>query len=86
MVEKIKHTFEGLSLSMRFVLPVLASLYWYCYQGDMHSIKESIADVKEKQTQSIAEVKSSQAKIWETLNNFKDNTNNQFIQIYQRIH
>lgn len=84
--EKVKNGFENLSLSMRFVLPILGLAYFYAYQGDMHSIKDSISDIKTSQALSIADVKLSQVRIWETLNTFKDSTNNQFIQIYQRIH
>lgn len=86
MVEKVRNSFEGLSLSMRFVLPAMFALAWYCYQGDMHSIKDGIADIKQTQAQNVADVKNSQLQIWKTLNDLKDNTNSQFIQIYQRIH
>lgn len=86
MVERVKGAFETLSLSMRFVLPVLAFAYFYAYQGDMHAIKDSIADIKDTQKENIADVKTSQTQIWKTLNDLKDNTNAQFITIYQRIH
>lgn len=85
MVEKIKVGFEGLSLSMRFVLPVLALAYFYAYQGDMHAIKESIADIKQTQVQNVSDVKASQQQIWKTLNDFKDSTNEKIITIYQRL-
>lgn len=85
MVERVKNTFEGLSISMRFILPLMGVVYFYAYQGDMHSIKDSIADIKTNQKQNIDDVKNSQSQIWRTLNDFKDSTNNQFIQIYQRI-
>lgn len=85
MVERVKSAFEGLSLSMRFVLPALALAYFYAYQGDMHAIKDSISDIKVAQTQNVADVKQSQAKIWETLNAMKDSTNDKFIYIYQHL-
>jgi N-methylhydantoinase B/oxoprolinase/acetone carboxylase alpha subunit len=84
-VEKVKSAFENLSLSMRFVLPALAIAYFYAYQGDMRSIKESIIDIKVNQSQNIADVKSSQSQIWKSLNDLKDSTNAQFITIYQRL-
>lgn len=86
MTEKVKQGFEGLTVSFRFIIPLMLGAYWYAYQGDMHSIKESIADIKTAQAQNISEVKTSQTVIWKTLNDLKDNTNSQFIQIYQRIH
>lgn len=77
---------DGITVSFRFILPVLAVAYFYAYQGDMHNIKDSISDIKDSQKQNLSEVKASQAKIWETLSNFKDKTNEQFNFIYQRIH
>lgn len=86
VVEKVRNTFEGLSISMRFILPLMGFIYWYAYQGDMHSIKDSIADIRESQKSNITDVKSSQVLIWKSLNDLKDSTNTQFIQIYQRLH
>ena len=85
MTERIKQGFEGISLSMRFVLPILGCAYFYAYQGDMHSIKDSIAQIKSSQSISDAENKSGQQQIWKTLSDLKDDTNNKFIAIYQRL-
>lgn len=85
MSPMVKQGFEGLSLSMRFVLPILAIAYFYAYQGDMHAIKESIKEVQDNQAVAVSDLKASNGKIWETLNNFKDDTNNKFIAIYQRL-
>ena len=85
MTEKVKQGLEGLTLSFKFILPIMGAAYFYAYQGDMHSIKDSISDIKQTQTQDIADVKNSQAQIWKTLNDMKDDTNNKFIQIYQRL-
>lgn len=81
----VKTAFEGLSLSMRFVLPAMFALGWYCYQGDMHRLQDGVSDIKTAQTQNVADFKQSQAKIWDTLNNFKDDSNKQFNYLYQRI-
>lgn len=85
MTDRMRQGFEGLSLSMRFVLPILACAYFYAYQGDMHNIKDSIADLKNESALSNADNKTSQAAIWKTLNDLKDDTNNKFIAIYQRL-
>lgn len=85
MVERVKQGFEGLSLSMRFVLPILAIAYFYAYQGDMHNIKDSIADIKQTQAINSNDAKTGQTAIWKTLNDLKDDTNNKFIAIYQRL-
>ena len=85
MTDKIKQGLDGLTLSFKFVLPIMGAAYFYAYQGDMHSIKDSIADIKQTQTQNVSELKQSQTVIWKTLNDMKDDTNNKFIQIYQRL-
>ena len=76
---------ENLALPLRFLLPTMFAIFFYAYQGDMHSIKDSILDIKSAQTQNIADLKVSQTQIWQTLNNFKDETNNRFIAIYQKL-
>ena len=85
MTEKVKQGLEGLTLSFKFILPIMGAAYFYAYQGDMHSIKDSIADIKQTQTQNVSELKQSQTVIWKTLKDMKDDTNNKFIQIYQRL-
>ena len=85
MTEKVKQGLDGLTLSFKFVLPIMGAAYFYAYQGDMHSIKDSIADIKQTQSQNVSDLKTSQTEIWKTLSDLKDDTNNKFIAIYQRL-
>jgi hypothetical protein len=85
MTEKIKQGFESLTLSMRFVLPIMLTVAWTFYQNDMRSLKESLMDIKTSQAVAVTDLKTSNGLIWSTLNQFKDDTNNKFIAIYQRL-
>ena len=62
MVEKFKTSFEGLSLSMRFVLPAMLLLGWTFYQNDQRTIKESLDDIKGSQKQVWEKVDGLQTK------------------------
>ena len=46
MTEKTKVAFEGLSLSMRFILPLMMAIGWSYYQNDQRILKEGINEIK----------------------------------------
>lgn len=74
MTERAKQTFESLSISMRFILPIMMALFLYNYTGDQNRSKESFQDIKD-----------SQKTIWMKLDAVQTREHNDYDDILRRF-
>ena len=61
MTERAKQTFEGLTVSFRFILPVLFGGYLLMYNHDREITQQQFQDVK-----------TGQEKIWSVMSNYNN--------------
>jgi predicted nucleic acid-binding Zn-ribbon protein len=57
--------------------------YLVAYQQDQASNKERFQDIKQTQSQNMADIKSSQEKIWQQLQTMNDKTDSRFAYVFQ---
>ena len=63
MTERVKVAFEGISLSMRFVLPIIFSVFFYAYSQDQNKLHSDVTDIKNGQDRTWMAIKSVDIKI-----------------------
>jgi predicted negative regulator of RcsB-dependent stress response len=61
-MEKLRQGFEGLSLSMRFVLPLMFAIGWQYYQNDQRVLRDGINDIKAGQKATWEKIDTVQTK------------------------
>lgn len=74
--------FNNITVSFRFVLPLMFAGYFYAYNHDREIQQQQFADIKTTQTEHFAEIKESQAKIWNSLNSTNQRTDDRFAYVY----
>lgn len=58
---------SNISVNFRWLLPVMGLAYFYAYQGDIHSIKDSISDARVQQAKDVVSLEDGQSKIWQAI-------------------
>ena len=67
--------FSHITVNFRWILPIMIGGYIVAWTVNTNW-----------QNQRFDKLEAGQGKVWQTLTNFKDDTNKQFIEVYKRIH
>jgi hypothetical protein len=78
MVEKVFRLADNLTISLRFVLPILFGLFMYNYSQDQQRVRQDVENVKNTITSQATEIKENQKALWNAFNDRSSKNESKF--------